>query len=231
MDISGSLKNVTKFATSKPVLWGVGALVVLGGGYWLLTNGSNGSASSANSSGAADLSSAYSVPVSYQSNGQVAMDTSANTGSDYTSALVALETQKAGYDYSASLASLNSQTILGLVGAQTAQAAIASTNYQTSANTLNNFLKSGYNGLVGSITGPDGAQTNVNLAASTPGGKGSANAILDAFYRGSASQSVIATQNNPAPAPASNGATSDTNQLVTASLATLVHNGGLGLAA
>jgi hypothetical protein len=218
------LKSVEKTVTSKPVLWGLGAIAVLGLGYWLL---SNNQAQSAASPTTPDLSGSYSVPISYQSNGQVATN-SGTSATDYTQALVALETQKAGYDYSATIAGLNSQTVLGIVGAQTAQQAIASTNYQTSAFTLSNFLKSGYNGLVGSITGPNGATSTVSLAASTPGGKGSANQILNGFFSSTAAQTAAQT---PTATPAQTGSTDATNQLVSASLSTLIHNGGLGVAA
>lgn len=225
MDIEKTAQGLGKTLTSKPVLWGVGALVVLGAGYWLLSNQTAQGASS--SATTPDLSGAYSVPISLQSNGQVASG-SGTSQSDYTQALVALETQKAGYDYSATIASLNSQTVLGLAGAETAQQSIAATNYQTTASTVSQFLKSGYNGLVGTITGPNGASSTVSLAASTPGGKGSANQILNSFFSSNAAQTAAQT---PAATPAQNGNTSATNQALSASLSMLVHNGGLGVAA
>ena len=231
MDIKQSAKGLGKLVTSKPVLWGAGALVVLAGGYWFLTNSGSSSSSSASTGTATDSS----VPIVYSSNGQVVADTSngasSGTSSDYTQALVDLETQQAGYNYSATIAGLNSQTILGIVGAQTAQAAIASTNYQTSANTVQQFLKSGYNAITGQISGPDGAQTSLNLAVSTPGGKGSANNILTNFYNSTVSAQNNSISNTPQSSAPSSRATDATNQLVSASLSTLIHNGGLGVAA
>ena len=223
-------QSVAKVATSKPVLWGIGAIVVLGAGYWLMS--ANSSQASTAGTSATDLTGSYSVPISYQSNGQVATTTD-TSGTDYTQALVALETQQAGYNYSATIAGLNSQTVLGLVGNQTSQMAIQSANYQTSSQILanaQNLFKSGFNAITGTISAPGGGTTSINLAASMSGGKGSANQILNNFVSSNAYSAFTPTQTATA-TPAQTGATTATNQLVSASLATLVQNGGLGVAA
>ena len=227
------ISEIEGAATSKYVIWGAVGIAGAIAAYFLYTgavaNAANASGSSATAATGADTTST--TPIVYSSNGQVdTSQLSTGSGTDYTSALVALETQQAGYNYSAQIAGINSQTLLGLVGNQTSQMAIGATDYQTSAqilNTTSDLFKAGFNALTGTITSPNGTTTGINIAGSISGGKGSANQILTNYTNSSAYAAF--TPSTSSAAGGANGATNATNQLVAASLATLVHNGGLGL--
>lgn len=233
------VEGAEKALHNKWLVWGGVAVLVLGVGYVALGRASFG----ASGSGSSDLLASggyYTSPVVLASNGQVSAG--AGTGSDYTAALVALETQKAGTDYATAIAQLNSQTILGLANAQTAQLGIQAANYQTSSQILANagdFFKAGYNALVGTITGPDGSTTGINLAASMSGGKGSANAILTNFVNSPAFAAFNPSNQNAVVTLGPNGSVSSNppsqsvgtpGALLAASLPALIHNGEFSVA-
>jgi hypothetical protein len=231
MDI---VKDSEKVVTNKYVLWGAAGVAALFIGWTVYQNNlaSQASASSTGDSTANDLASQ--TPIVLTSNGQVAADTS-STGDSNTQALLNLETTNAGDNFATAIAQINSNTVLGLAGAQTDQLAIQSSNFATTSqilSTASSLFQKGFNAIVGSVTAPDGSVSSINLAAATTGKGSGPNNLLTSFVNSTAysafapsspSSTSLATS---APAlNASNVTTTAGLSAISAQIGTLDHAG------